>query len=417
MSLFVTVPRQRTTGPVFRIDAARIDRYEMVGERMRVDVFMSRTGVQEYDQGDGTVQREQRDAAEVFAAEALASMRGMPITVQHPDIGMLDGRNWRDLTHGFVGDEVRKADDGMHTFGRAWILDADVQARVRSGELCELSVGYYAGLDYTAGTNDRGEKYDVRQTNIRGNHLALLEDGQARGGPGCRVRLDARGNCTTTNTDIAGDKSAKNDSPAMPPANQEEELMQLTIRADGYDHQIEAADEKVLRALEKDAEGTRAKLDAEQARADKAEQERDELQAKLDAAADTIGRLEQERDAALDPKAISDAAAKRSKLMADAKAVAGADVEGDSDQAIKRAALEKATGTKMDSQSDAYIDARFDIELGLAAERAKQNDSVSRARQAAVPTGDEAAGRADARTPLNLSAIQRETLSGRKEAN
>jgi len=100
----------------FRIDAARIDRFEMVGGRMRVDVFMSRTGVQEYDQGDGAVQREQRDASEVFAAESLASLRGMPVTVQHPRDTMVDGRNWRGLTHGLVGDEAGVA-CGKSLFG------------------------------------------------------------------------------------------------------------------------------------------------------------------------------------------------------------------------------------------------------------------------------------------------------------
>jgi hypothetical protein len=194
--------------------------------------------------------------------------------------------------------------------------------------------------------------------------------------------------------------------------------MQLTIRADGYDHQIEAADDKVVRAVEKDRETMRAQLDAEKARADKAEADRDAAQAKLDAAADTIAKLEKERDEALDPKRIDEAAAARSKLRADAKLVAGADVEGDTDADIKRAALKAKTGVDMSSQTDAYIDARFDIERELAGERARQTDSLSQARGAAAGPPEGAADpRGDDRSPLNLSSIQREVLQTRKEAS
>lgn len=45
---------------------------------------LTRTGVFEYRRADGTVQREYRPADEVFAADALASLRGVPVTDDHP---------------------------------------------------------------------------------------------------------------------------------------------------------------------------------------------------------------------------------------------------------------------------------------------------------------------------------------------
>lgn len=56
--------------------------------------------------------------------------------------------------------------------------DADAIAAIESGEARELSAAYKYDPDFTPG-EFRGEKYDFVMTNIRGNHVALVEEGRA----------------------------------------------------------------------------------------------------------------------------------------------------------------------------------------------------------------------------------------------
>ena len=53
----------------------------------------------------------------------------------------------------------------------------------------QLSVGYHADLDETPGSW-RGERYDAVQRNIRGNHLAIVDQGRA--GPAAAIRIDTK---------------------------------------------------------------------------------------------------------------------------------------------------------------------------------------------------------------------------------
>lgn len=59
------------------------------------------------------------------------------------------------------------------------IWDGEAIAMIESGALEELSCAYRYDADMTPGTTPDGEAYDGRMTNIRGNHLALVEIGRA----------------------------------------------------------------------------------------------------------------------------------------------------------------------------------------------------------------------------------------------
>jgi hypothetical protein len=190
----------------------------------------------------------------------------MPVTVQHPE-GLVTGANFRSVNVGVVGSDVRKADDGVHVAGSLWIMDGETQRRVQSRELTELSVGYTAGLDETPGTTPDGERYDAKQVEIRGNHIALLKAGQARGGPSVRLILDSHGDAVF---------------------DEEKKLMKFKIHADGLQFDVESVDDNVLRALEKERKDAEQILQvaesqaAEQkARADKAEADLLEAQKEL----------------------------------------------------------------------------------------------------------------------------------------
>lgn len=351
----------------FRLDKFKIDSHEFFGSRLRVDGYLSRTGIQIYDRGNGTMAREQRDASEVFSKDSLASMRGMPVTIDHPPMKMVDEKNWRGLTYGHVGDDVGKAADGVHTKASIWVLDGLAQQQIIDGRLVELSIGYYAELDETPGINSRGERYDARQVNIRGNHLALLETNQARGGRDCRLRLDSEGNARYENdeappiadTTMMRSKPNRVLSSSHSRKRDQKMTVKLKVRADGYDHEVEAESDSLIVALEKERAKKKEIIDS-------MTNELDRLKAKLDTELAKTAELEEKLRVATDPDAITKAVEERTQLKKDAFVIAGKDIECSGDSlAIKRATL-NAIGVKLDDKSDAYIEACFDARLEIA---------------------------------------------------
>jgi len=322
----------------------------MIGARLRVDGHFSRTGIQVYGDGMGGQTREYRAPEEVFADASLQSMRAMPATIRHPENvgGAVTPDNWRQLvTDGVVvgnsGDYIAKANDGVHTHGPLWLHDANAIELVRTRQLTELSVGYTASLDETPGTTPDGQRYDARQTNILGNHIALLGAGEARGGPTVRI-LDAEGH-VRFDDDSDGE-----------PRHKETKGMKIKIRVDGLDYEAEATDDNLVKALDKERTAhtdavalLTTERDEEKARADKAEGERDTAVEAL-ATHPAIAAAKADADA---------------RLLADAKQVAGSDVTGDTPAAIRKAAL-LARDIDVADKSDDYIEARFDALVDTA---------------------------------------------------
>lgn len=155
---------------------------------VRIAARLTRTGVLPYLQPDGSVRREYRPPAEVFDPASLATVRGVAVTDLHPDEAVSPA-NWRKLATGHVGDDVRA--DGPFVAASVVVHDADELERIRSGERREISMGYSADLELTAGVSPEGEFYDAIQRSIRYNHAALGPEGWGRAGPLVRLRLDA----------------------------------------------------------------------------------------------------------------------------------------------------------------------------------------------------------------------------------
>jgi hypothetical protein len=93
---------------------------------------------------------------------------------------------------GHVGDDVRR--DGDLTAGTIYLEDQVTIDKVLSKELVELSAGYTTTLVHEPGVTADGIQYDARQTEIRGNHVAILPVGRGRAGREVRLRLDAADN-------------------------------------------------------------------------------------------------------------------------------------------------------------------------------------------------------------------------------
>ncbi|WP_066922903.1 DUF2213 domain-containing protein [Methylobacterium sp. CCH5-D2] len=147
-------------------------------------VPIARTGQMHYAAGelplepgaDGIITVE-RDAAEVFRPETMASFEGKPVTDDHPPVDVTPS-NWSRFARGFV----RNVRQGVGDHADLLLADlvitcADTIAAVRAGKR-EVSCGYDA--EYEQAGSGRG-----RQTNIIGNHVALVEEGRC--GPRCAI--------------------------------------------------------------------------------------------------------------------------------------------------------------------------------------------------------------------------------------
>ncbi|WP_151746668.1 DUF2213 domain-containing protein [Acinetobacter soli] len=141
------------------------------------DVPVARIGTLMYGEGEVPVSADstgliliQRGEDVLFDPKTIASFEGKPVTDDHPD-DWVTPDNWKKLSKGF-GKDVRRGDGHLSDFLVADLLITDkktIQA-VMDGKV-EISLGYDA--DYIEISKGKG-----MQSNIMGNHFALVEKGR-----------------------------------------------------------------------------------------------------------------------------------------------------------------------------------------------------------------------------------------------
>jgi hypothetical protein len=153
---------------------------------------LTRTGVFEYKQPDGSIRRELRHPDEVFDKDSLDSLAYAPISDDHP--GRMTADNWRQNAIGHVAGRPRK---GGKTSDGDDLVEQDIHIqhapaveKAERGDLKEASCGYACELDPTPGTW-KGQPYDSIQRKIRYNHVALGPKGWGRAGPEVQMHLDS----------------------------------------------------------------------------------------------------------------------------------------------------------------------------------------------------------------------------------
>lgn len=167
-----------------RIDSISVDRTYYTEEGYLVDhPIVTRCGIFEYKNPDGSVRRELRLPEDVFAEKSLKSYKGKPIIITH-DAGEVDKENVRREQIGTIMSDGYRDGDNV----RVEIIIHDTNALKKCG-LKELSLGYSLDTDDTPGVYE-GEKYDCVQRNIEINHLALV--GEARAGEAARLNIDSK---------------------------------------------------------------------------------------------------------------------------------------------------------------------------------------------------------------------------------
>lgn len=121
-----------------------------------------------------------RPAEELSDPETVRSVIGIPIQLNHhldyPDAPAKDTRV------GSTGDSAKF--DGTYLSNSLHIQDADACARIRDGSMRQLSLAYHYEPEMRSGEWN-GQTYDFIMRRIRGQHLALVEEGRA--GSSCIV--------------------------------------------------------------------------------------------------------------------------------------------------------------------------------------------------------------------------------------
>jgi hypothetical protein len=172
-------------GEIYRRDRVVLDAGSIVRHpNGMVDAWgvATRVGVLDYPEF-GT--RELRPHEEVMRPGSLATLRGVPLTIDHPTDDLVTADNVRELVHGWVLD-VKPDGDLVRVHVR--LASADVLARIQGGTV-ELSCGYVARFRAEKGVTADGEAYDGVQESIVYNHLALVD--LARAGHVARLTLDS----------------------------------------------------------------------------------------------------------------------------------------------------------------------------------------------------------------------------------
>lgn len=226
--------------------------------------IVTKCGVFLYKNADGTVRKELRHPDEVMVPESLESMKMIPIVDGHPPERLVTAENAKRLGIGYTGETVE--DEMPFIIANMVITDKAMVEKIKSKKKNELSLGYTVDLIPMAGVYN-GEPYDYKQTNIRYNHLALVDE--ARAGPEARITLDGDDAILMNEQEL---KMAKNQRKVK--IDEEEYLVEGNV-AESVDKMISEKN-----ALLKQKDDLEAKIGELENELDKAHAERDSLRDK-----------------------------------------------------------------------------------------------------------------------------------------
>ncbi|WP_107341708.1 DUF2213 domain-containing protein [Agrobacterium pusense] len=301
-----------------------------------------RTGIQLYS-GDEVgkpsmpIVRVYRPADQVFADASLQSFTHAPVTMNHPDEAVT-ADNWKELAVGEVSTAAKKDGEWVHL--PLILKDAKAISAVEDGKR-ELSAGYTCELVWGDGVTPDGQPFNATQTNIKINHLAIVD--RARAGSQARI----------------GDGASWGAAPFIPDHNPKKEtIMTLkTVTVDGIPVEVTDQGAVVISTLQTRLADANAKAEKAEAAHTAALAAKDAELAKKDAELDAI-KAKVLSDADLDKRV-----QERADLIAVANVIAkDVKTEGLTDAAIRKAVVAAKLGdAAISGKADAYIDARFDI--------------------------------------------------------
>lgn len=120
-----------------------------------------------------------RPAEELGSPECIESFRLLPFIDDHEMLGKGATPAERKGVHGVIGDGVYFDEDfgeGGGLLANLKVFSESMADLIDAGKV-ELSCGYRCEYEFAPGVYN-GVKYDAVQRNIRGNHLALVDEGR-----------------------------------------------------------------------------------------------------------------------------------------------------------------------------------------------------------------------------------------------
>jgi len=325
---------------------------------LKVQMRATRTGVFKYLKKDGSISRELRHPDDVFAPESLETLAGKPITLLHPKNipnGLVTSKNVGQVSVGLTGDFTKVSENTfVDTTGTITNEKGvrEVEKRMTLRQDQEVSCGYNCDMLDESGVYN-GEVYDVRQTNIRYNHVALVPRGRA--GNNCKLRLDE-------DEAILYDKNIRLEDPKME-----------TIKIDGQEFEVsseiakafrknEAKNDEAISAAKKETAKAEAKNDTLNDELKETKKTSAKLEAKADGLEDENKKLKEKAESKMDANEIDTLVEERTSICeAAGKLVKDFKKDGLSNLEIKKQVITAVSpDVKLDEKSEDYIDARFD---------------------------------------------------------
>jgi hypothetical protein len=339
---------------------------------LKAKVTATHPSVLKYWTPDGLVKKAKLPE-DVLSQATIDSLRGIPVTLEHPrDEGgspvMINPDNHSQFAKGSFSEP--KIENG-EIVGLMTVCDSDAIEKIKSGAV-GVSIGYYRDEVIKPGDYS-GEHYDLFQTNIRGNHLAITDNPRSdragisfdsnyideyykkEGDMPKYVLIDKDGKIdegkmlsfrTSEGNDISIDSRIMDEIDAV---KKTDEIKGLKADIDSKDEEIKKQAEKIDELENKDENEEIKTLKAD---VDSKDNEIEGLKKKLeDQKADFDSNIEKSVDA-------------RVNLVSQAKALE-IDVDGKSDNEIKKDVISKYMPDAKDL-SDADIDAHYKASIVIA---------------------------------------------------
>lgn len=307
---------------MFRCDRSPLKHFKTPEGFLTGESVVTRVGVFKYYNADGSIRAELRHPDDVLDPASLETLKLKPVTDGHPP-ELVNADNAATYTVGSIGETIH-VENGQVAV-KFSVHRKDAINNISKGKR-ELSLGYNLDLVPEQGVWD-GVPYTHRQTNIRYNHLAVVD--RARAGAMARIHMDGAA------VQLLPDDNKE-------PIMTEKELQ--TVHLDGLAYR---ADAEVAKAYEKALQAEKqARVDAEALQG-----QVDELKSQLEAA-----------KAVNTDEAIQKAVSERVALIESAARVVNADsLTGLNSRQIQEAVIKaKHEGINLDGKSDDYVAARFD---------------------------------------------------------
>lgn len=159
---------------------------------LTANVILARTGIQKYygyelglNDRSSDVISVFRPPEEVFNEDSINSFVNLVVTDDHPS-GFITIDNVKKLQKGQISHVMKTATNYLR--GTLTVTDKDQIEKIKNGKN-KASVGYFHKLVRKDGVFE-GEPYEYIQTDIKANHLAIVDE--ARCGSECTISLDAK---------------------------------------------------------------------------------------------------------------------------------------------------------------------------------------------------------------------------------